>query len=101
MKMAAAALLLAASLAVPVTAQADCGQDGQPACTGPIPTPDQLAAIMNELTDPDIPAANKTDILTPPFTDKQAWGFDLMLNDLRSWGGVIPRDFTVTDIQPA
>jgi hypothetical protein len=25
----------------------------------------------------------------------------LMMNDLRSWGGVIPRDFTVTDIQPA
>jgi len=56
---------------------------------------------MNELTDPDIPAANKTDIITPAFTDGQAQGFDGMLNSLRFWGGVIPRDFTVTDIQPA
>ena len=66
-----------------------------------MPTPDQVAAIMHELTDPDIPAANKTDIITPAFTDGQARGFDMIMNDLRSWGGVIPRDFTVTDIQPA
>jgi len=101
MKIVAAALLLAAPLAVPATAHGDCGDPDQPACTGPVPTPDQVAAIMNELTDPDIPAANKTDIVTPAFTDGQARGFDLMLNDLRFWGGVIPRDFTVTDIQPA
>jgi hypothetical protein len=102
MKIAAAAMLLAvASLVTPATAQADCGDPDQPACTGPVPTPDQVAAIMNELTDPDIPAANKTDIITPAFTDGQARGFDMMMNDLRSWGGVIPRDFTVTDIQPA
>jgi hypothetical protein len=102
MKIAAAAILLAvASLVTPAIAQADCGDPDQPACTGPVPTPDQVAAIMNELTDPDIPAANKGDIVTPAFTDGQARGFDLMMNDLRSWGGVIPRDFTVTDIQPA
>jgi hypothetical protein len=102
MKIAAAAILLAvASLVTPAIAQADCGDPDQAACTGPVPTPDQVAAIMNELTDPDIPAANKTDIITPAFTDGQAQGFDGMLNSLRFWGGVIPRDFTVTDIQPA
>jgi hypothetical protein len=104
MKIVVAATLLAASLAgitAPATADADCGDPDQPACTGPVPTPDQVAAIMNELTDPDIPAANKTDIITPAFTDGQAQGFDGMLNTVRFWGGVIPRDFTVTDIQPA
>jgi hypothetical protein len=102
MKTAAAAILLAvASMIPPAIAHADCGDPDQPACTGPVPTPDQVAAIMNELTDPDIPAANKTDIVTPAFTDGQARGFDMMMNDLRSWGGVIPRDFIVTDIQPA
>ena len=98
---AAAALLLAASLAVPATAHADCGDPDQPACTGPVPTVDQVAAIMDRLTDPNVPAPDKSDIVTPAFTDGQARGFDLMMNDLRSWGGVIPRDFTVTDIQPA
>jgi hypothetical protein len=58
--LATAGVLLSASLAVPATAHADCGQDGQPACTGPVPTPDQVAAIMNELTDPNIPAVNGT-----------------------------------------
>jgi hypothetical protein len=104
MNSAISAVLIAVSLAgitAPATAHADCGDPDQPACTGPVPTPDQVAAIMNELTDPDIPAANKTDIITPAFTDGQAQGFDGMLNSLRFWGGVIPRDFTVTDIQPA
>jgi hypothetical protein len=101
MKTIAAALLIAASLATPATAQADCGQDGQPACTGPVPTPDQVAAIMNELTDPNIPPANKGDIVTPPFDDDQARKVDVIFSHVQSWGGVIPRDYTVTDIQPA
>jgi hypothetical protein len=100
-KLSVATTLAGALIASPTIAHADCGDPDQPPCTGPVPTPDQVAAIMNELTDPDIPAVNKTDIVTPAFTDRQAWGFDLMMNDLRSWGGVIPRDFTVSDIQPA
>jgi hypothetical protein len=99
MKIVAAALLVAASLAVPATAHADCGQDGQPACTGPVPTPDQVAAIMNELTDPNIPAVNKGDIVTPAFDDDLGQKFDNMLHLVQYWGG--PRDFAVTDIQPA
>jgi hypothetical protein len=61
----------------------------------------QVAAIMNELTDPNIPAVNKGDIVTPPFDDDLGQKFDGMLNLVSFWGGVIPRDFTVTDIQPA
>lgn len=99
MKITVAALLLAASLAVPATAHADCGQDGQPACTGPVPTPDQVAVIMNELTDPNIPAVNKGDIVTPAFDDDLGQKFDSMLHYVQYWGG--PRDFAVTDIQPA
>jgi hypothetical protein len=100
LKIVAAALLLAASLAVPVKAQADCGQDGQPACTGPVPTVDQIMDIMNELTDPNIPATSKGDIVTPPFDDHQARVFDNCLNYLRN-ERALPVSFTVTDIQPA
>jgi hypothetical protein len=105
MKTIAAAILIAASLVVPATANADCGDPGQDPCTGPVPTVDQVLAIMAELTDPNIPAANKGDIVTPPFTDEQAGKFDTMLNDMNSDGmiprHVLPLNLTVTDIQPA
>jgi hypothetical protein len=101
MKIAAAALLLAAPLAVPATAHSDCGDPDQPPCTGPVPTPDQVAAIMNELTDPNIPAVNKGDIVAPAFDDDQGQKVDKMLGYVQFWGGVIPRDYAVTDIQPA
>lgn len=102
MKSAAAVLLLAvASVTAPAIARADCGQDGQPACTGPVPTPDQVATIMSELTDPNIPAVNKGDIVTPAFDDDQGQRVDKMLGYVQFWGGVIPRDYAVTDIQPA
>jgi hypothetical protein len=100
MKIVTAALLLAASLAVTATAQADCGDPDQPACTGPVPTVDQVMAILGELTDPNIPAANKDDIVTPPFDDRQARGLDAMLNYCRTWG-LLPVPFNVTDIEPA
>jgi len=67
MKIVAAALL-AASLAVPATAHADCGQDGQPACSGPVPTVDEVTAIMDEVADPNMPAANKTMSSRPRLT---------------------------------
>jgi hypothetical protein len=67
MKIVTAALLLAASLAVPATAHADCGDPGQASCTGPVPTVDQVVAIMAELTDPNKPAASKSDAITPGF----------------------------------
>jgi hypothetical protein len=86
---AAAALLAAASLAVPATAHADN-----------VPTVDEVTAMMNEVADPNIPAVNKNDIVTPPFDDDQAPNFDNLLNVMRS-AGVLPISFTATDIQPA
>ena len=90
MKIAAAALLLTAlSVVAPTVAHAD-----------DVPTPDQVTDIMNELTDPNIPAGNKIDIVSPPFDDHQARVVDAILNYCRTWG-MLPVPFIVTDIQPA
>jgi len=99
MKIAAAALLLAGSLAVPATAHADCGDPGQDPCTGPIPSVDEVVAIMDKLTDADIPAVSKTDIVTPGFSPDEAQKLDDRLNRMR--GPALPEHFVVTDIQPA
>jgi hypothetical protein len=90
MRITVVALLVAASLAVPATAHAD----------DDVPTPDQVTGIMNELTDPNIPAANKGDIVSPPFDDHQARAVDAILNYCRTWG-MLPVPFIVTNIQPA
>jgi hypothetical protein len=100
MKITTAALLVAASLAVPATAHADCGDPGQDPCTGPVPTVDQVMALFDRLTDPNIPSADKGDIVAPPFDDRQARGFDAILNYCRTFG-MLPVPFNVTDIEPA
>jgi hypothetical protein len=100
MKIVAAVLLLAASLAVPGTSYADCGDPGQDPCTGPVPSVDQVMALMAELTDPDRPFADKNDAVTPAFTNEQAAKLDRELDYVRS-NGVLPINFIVTDIQPA
>jgi hypothetical protein len=102
MKAASAAGLLAISLTgvtAPATAHADRGDPGQPACTGPVPTVDEVAAIMAELTDPNKPAADKTDIVTPGFTHEEAQTIDDHLH--RMDGHPLPLNFVITDIQPA
>jgi len=102
MKTAVTAMLLAVSLAgvaASATAHADCGDPGQPACTGPVPTVDQVVAIMAELTDPNKPAADKTDIVTPGFTSEEAQTIDDHLH--RMEGPALPLPCVVTDIQPA
>src|ERR1700678_2256939 len=99
MKSIAAAVILAATLiASPATAYADCGDPGQPPCTGPVPTVDQIVAIFAELTDPDRPAMSKTDIVTPIFTPDEAGTIDDHLNRSRR---NLPLNFVVTNIQPA
>jgi hypothetical protein len=100
MKSAAAAMILAASLSASATANADCGDPGQDPCTGPVPTVDQVMAIMAELTDPDKPAASKTDIVAPGFSPDEAGTIDDHLNRMNAFG-VLPLPFVVTDIQPA
>jgi hypothetical protein len=99
MKTAAAAMILAASLASPATAHADCGDPGQDPCTGPVPTVDQVVAVLAELTDPDIPAASKTNIVTPGFSPDEAGTIDDHLNRMRR--PALPLHFVVTNIQPA
>jgi hypothetical protein len=93
---------LVAAAAMPVVmavpASADCGDPGQPPCAGPVPTVDQVVAIMAELTDPDIPAANKTNIVTPGFSPEEAGTIDDHLNRERVH---LPLAFVVADIQPA
>ena len=98
-KLSVATTLAAALIASPATAYADCGDPGQDPCTGPVPTVDQVVAIMAELTDPDKPAANKTDIVTPGFSPEEAQKLDDRLNRMR--GPALPEHFVVTDIQPA
>jgi hypothetical protein len=95
---AATFVLTAALIASPATAYADCGDPGQDPCTGPVPTVDQVVAIMAELTDPDKPGASKTDIVTPGFSPEEAGTIDDHLNRSR---GVLPLNFVVTNIQPA
>lgn len=73
---------------------------GSPPCAGPVPTTDEVVAIMAELTDPSIPAANKTDIVTPGFTPEEAQTIDDHLNQT-SARGLLPLNFVVINIQPA
>ena len=103
MKTVAAAMMLAASLTVaaPAPAYADCGDPGQPPCAGPVPSVDQVVAVMAELTDPGIPAANKTNIVTPGFSPDEAGTIDDHLNQMSAKGRVLPLTYFVTNIQPA
>jgi hypothetical protein len=97
------AILLAASLAgitTPATAFADCGDPGQDPCTGPVPTVDEVVGILAELTDPDIPAVNKGDIVSPGFSPEEAGTIDDHLRRMNAVGW-LPLPFDVTNIQPA
>ncbi|MEZ0353398.1 hypothetical protein [Mycobacterium sp. pR1184] len=84
-------------IAAPATSHADCGDPGQPPCTGPVPTTDQVLAVLTELTDP---AANKNNIVTPGFTPEEAATIDDHLNQMNA-RGLLPLNWVVTDIQPA
>ena len=101
MKTVAAALLLAASLAVPAIARADCGDPDQPACTGPVPTADQVVALLSELMDPNKPNADKNDVVTPDLSPESIGYLDTYLDGRLNAHGDFPYDFVVTDIQPA
>jgi hypothetical protein len=101
-KLPALATLTVALIASPATAYADCGDPGQDPCTGPVPTVDQVVGIMQQLTDPNIPAANKGNIVTPGFSPDEAGTIDDHLRRMRAFGrGLLPPLFHVTDIQPA
>jgi hypothetical protein len=89
-RIAAASALLATLIATPATAHAD----------DPVPTVDQVMAIVDEVIDSDIPAANKTDIVTPGFTPDEAREIDDHLHDMEA-RRYPPMNIVVSNIQPA
>jgi len=90
------------ALTAPTTApaHADCGDPGKPVCVGPVPSTDQVVAVLSELTDPGRPAASKSDAVTPGLAPDEAGTADDHLNRLNG-RGYIPFNFVVTDIEPA
>ena len=68
----------------------------------PDPSPPSIrwSASSAELTDPDIPAANKSNIVTPGFSPDEAGTIDDHLNRMTR-SEHLPLPFVVTDIQPA
>jgi hypothetical protein len=90
MKTVAAAIMLAASL---MAAQAAAHADA-------VPTTDDVVAIMAKLTDPDIPALSKTDIVSPGFSPDEAGTIDDHLHRMDAHGRILPLPFIVTDIRP-
>ena len=101
MKIVTGALLLAASLAAPATAHADCGDPDHPPCTGPVPTVDQVVALLSELMDPNKPNADKNDVVTPDLSPESIGYLDTYLDGRLNAHGDFPYDFVVTDIQAA
>ena len=102
MKIAAAAMLLAvASVTAPAIARADCGEPDEPACTGPVPTVDQVVALLSELMDPNRPNEDKNDVVTPDLSPESIGYLDTYLDGRLNAHGDFPYDFVVTDIQPA
>lgn len=75
-KLSVATTLAAALIASPATAYGECGDSDQTPCTGPVPTVDQVVAIMAELTDPNIPAVNKGNVVSPGFSPDEAGTID-------------------------
>lgn len=102
----ARAAMAAALIAAPTTvvtaapAYADCEDPGQDPCTGAVPTVDQVMAIVSELIDSDIPAASKTDIVTPGFTPDEAQEIDDHLRDMDA-RRFPPMNIVISNIQPA
>ena len=100
---AAITVALIAAPTVVVTAApvyADCGDPGQPACTGPVPTADQVAAALTKLTSPSIPYQDKADVVENGFTPDEGQQLDDQLGQLGT-DGKLPFAFIVTDIEPA
>jgi hypothetical protein len=100
-KLSIATTLAAALIASPATAYADCGDPGQDPCTGPVPTVDQVVALLSELMDPNRPNEDKNDVVTPDFSPESIGYLDTYLDGRLNAHGDFPYDFIVTDIQPA
>ncbi len=55
---------------------------------------------MSELTDPNIPAADKGNVVTPGFSPEEAATIDDHLHRMQAVN-IVPLSFVVTDIEPA
>jgi hypothetical protein len=93
-------MLAAMLIASPATAYADCVDPDQEPCSGPVPGVDQVVAIMAELTDPNRPAASKSDVVTPGFSPEEAGTIDDHLHRTDA-AGLLPYVFVVTDSESA
>jgi hypothetical protein len=69
-------------------------------CTGPVPTVDEVVALFARLTDPNIPAVDKNDVVTPGFSPDEAATIDDHLHR-SSAAGDLPLTFVITNIQLA
>src|ERR1700677_4056277 len=95
-KFSAIAMMAAALIAAPATARADCGGPDQPACTGPVPTVDQVVALLSELMDPNRPNEDKNDVVTPDLSPESIGYLDTYLDGRLNAHGDFPYDFVVT-----
>jgi hypothetical protein len=86
-----ATAMATALIAPPATAYAD----------PVVPSTDEVVAVLAEQTDPSIPAANKTNVVTPGFSPEEAGTIDDHLNRMNVFGGILPLPFVVTDIEAA
>jgi hypothetical protein len=77
-------MLAAALTVVAATAHAD-----------PVPTIDEVVAIMAELTDPDVPAAKKGNTVAAD-QPRRSRNIDNYLTRMRTFGGILPLPFVVT-----
>ena len=108
MKLVGLASVVAAAVlgALPVAgvaaapAHADCGDPGQPACTGPVPTADEVVSVLSQLTDPNIPDPAKAALVQGGSSSDELGQLDQSVNGLNA-AGSLPLAINVTDIQPA
>jgi len=97
---AIAAILVVGVFTAPANAHADCGDPGQDPRTGPVPTVEQVDAVMTKLFDPTRPATSKTDVVSPGFTPEEAGIIDDHVNRINT-AGLLPFNFVISNIQPA
>lgn len=74
--------------------------DPEPPPGPPVPTAEQVAAIVNQLTDPDVPDADKTKLVDGGLSPDELGQNDQGLAKLVRHHA-LPFTFDVTDIQPA
>jgi len=88
--------LLAATLVCTPDAQAD----PEPPPATPVPTAEQVAVILNQLTDPNVPDADKAKLIDGGLSPDEMGQNDQGLAKLVRHHA-LPFTFDVTDIQPA